>query len=93
MNIHPDDIQRDSSAWLAFVKISFALAFSACLFGIWFMPTPLWIKGYMTMGVLYAVGATFTLAKTLRDEHEAERLIHKISKAKTARILKEYDAA
>lgn len=92
-NVHPDDIQRDSSAWIAFVKISFALAFTACLFGVWFMPAVLWVKGYMTMGLLYVVGSTFSLAKTLRDEHEAEKLIHKISKAKTAKILKEYDVA
>jgi hypothetical protein len=31
------------------------------------MPVDIWIKGYMAMGVLYLTGATFTLAKTLRD--------------------------
>lgn len=85
------EIQRDSSAWLGFVKLSFGLAFGTTLFGIWFLPVDLWIRGYMTMGMIYSVGSAFTLAKTLRDQHEADKLINKISQAKTARILKEYE--
>ena len=88
-----NEMQRDSPAWIGFVKLSFALAFGATLVGTWFMPVELWIRGYMTMGLIYVVGAAFTLAKTLRDQHEADKLINKISQAKTARILKEYDAA
>ncbi|MEM8934455.1 MAG: YiaA/YiaB family inner membrane protein [Acidobacteriota bacterium] len=86
-------VQKDSSAWIGFAKLSFGLAFGTTLVGIWFMPVEYWIRGYMTMGLVYSIGAAFTLAKTLRDEHEADKLINKISSAKTARILKEYDAA
>ena len=91
--MEPHELQRDSAAWIGFAKISFGLAFATTLVGTWLMPVELWIKGYMTMGVIYTVGAAFTLAKTLRDEHESAKLINKISQAKTARILKEYDAA
>ncbi|MEM6794358.1 MAG: YiaA/YiaB family inner membrane protein [Acidobacteriota bacterium] len=93
MEQQPNVIQRDSSSWIGFVKLSFALAFSATLVGIWFMPVELWVRGYMTMGLIYVVGSSFTLAKTLRDEHEADKLINKISQAKTAKMLNEYDAA
>ncbi len=85
------EIQRDSGAWIGFVKLSFGMAFATTLFGIWFLPVDLWIRGYMIMGLVYSVGSSFTLAKTLRDQHESDKLINKISEAKTARMLKEYD--
>ena len=88
----PQELQRDSAAWLSFVKLSFALAFGTTLLGIWFLPVDLWIRGYMSMGMIYSVGSAFTLAKTLRDQHEADKLINKISQAKTARMLKEFDS-
>jgi len=55
------------------------------------MPADMWIKGYLLMGMLFTVGSTFTLAKTLRDQHEAQKLIHKISNAKTEKMLKELE--
>ena len=89
MNDH--GIQRDSSAWIFYVKISFALSVLALGLGIYFMPVELWVKGYMAMGSLFTIGTSITLSKTLRDEHEARKLINKISEAKTERILKTYD--
>ena len=89
MNDH--GIQRDSASWLFFVKISFVLAVLSLGLGIYFMPTELWVKGYMAMGSLFTIGTSITLSKTLRDEHESMKLINKISEAKTERILKTYD--
>jgi len=93
MQPQPHELQRDSEAWVTFVKLSFALAFGATLVGVWFMPVELWIRGYMTMGLIYSVGAAITLSKTVRDRHESDKLVNKISQAKTAKILKEFDAA
>lgn len=31
------------------------------------------VKGYLMMSSVFLVGAAFTLAKTVRDEHEAKR--------------------
>ena len=63
----------------------------ALLAGIFFLPAELWVKGYLGIGVLFSVGSTFTLSKSLRDEHEAKKLINKLSEAKAKRILKTYD--
>lgn len=84
-------LQQNSSSWLFFVKASFAIAVSAVGMGIFFLPTDLWVKGYMAMGTLFVVGSTFTLAKTLRDEFEGKKLINKIQDAKTEKMLREYD--
>ena len=84
-------LQRDSASWIFFVKFSFILSVLALALGIYFMPAELWVKGYMAMGSLFTIGTSITLSKTLRDDHEAKKLINKISEAKTERILKTYD--
>ncbi len=89
--MHEHGIQRDSAAWIFFVKLSFVISVLALALGIYFIPAELWVKGYMAMGSLFVIGSSITLSKTLRDEHEARKLINKISEAKTERILKTYD--
>ena len=76
-------------AWKTFTYVSFAIAAGMLATGIFFMPADIWIKGYMAMAAVFTIGATFTLAKTLRDEHEANRLINKIEDAATERVLRE----
>ena len=89
MNEH--GIQRDSASWQFFVRTSFAVSVIALTIGIYFLPAIAWIKGYLAMGALFAIGSSFTLAKTVRDEHEAKKLINKISEVKTERILKDFE--
>jgi hypothetical protein len=57
--------------------------------GIFFLPADIRIKGYLAMAALFLTGTTFTLAKTLRDEHEASRLVNKIEDAAAERALRE----
>jgi hypothetical protein len=45
----------------------------------------------MGMAQVFLVGSTFTLAKTVRDNHEARRLRNRISQAKTDKILREFE--
>lgn len=83
-------IQKDSAAWLFFVKAAFAVSVFAMGVGIFFAPCELWVKGYMAMGTLFVVGSSITLSKTMRDEHESRKMINKISEVKTEKILKQY---
>ena len=76
-------------AWKSFTYISFGTAAGMLSLGIFFMPADIWIKGYMAMAAVFTVGASLTLAKTLRDEHEANRLINKIEDAAAERVLRE----
>ena len=84
-------IQTNSPGWLFFVRASFALALLAVTVGVYFLPAEPWVRGYLGIAILFAIGSTFTLAKTVRDEHEAQRLINRISEVKTEQILKGYD--
>lgn len=85
-----EEMQGNSRSWLAFVKLSFALAVIAIIAGIVLMPAELMMKGYMAISALFLINSTITLSKTLRDEHESGRLINKISDARTQKIIKEF---
>ena len=85
-----DNIQSNSSGWLFYVKASFALALLATGLGIVFAPIDLLVKGYLGICALFLVSTTITLSKTLRDEHESQRLLNRISEAKTKQLIKEY---
>lgn len=84
-------ISENSAGWMACVWISFAMSVGLTAAGIYRMPADLWIKGYMLMGLMFTVGSCFTLSKTLRDNHEARKLINRVSEAKTERILHDFE--
>ena len=49
------------------------------------------MKGYLTMGLFFCVGSSFTLAETVRDNHESKKLINRITEVKTEQMLKDYE--
>ena len=83
----------NSSAWIFFCYASFAIALGLTGLGIWMMESSMEMKGFMSMGLLFTTGSAFTLAKTLRDEHESQQFHNKIDEAKTERLLREVEAA
>lgn len=87
---HPT-ASKDSSAWLLFVWLSFATSSLLMIIGILNAPVDLWVRGYLIMGLFFVVGSTFTLAKTVRDNHEAQRIINRVVDAKTEKILSDYE--
>ena len=87
MNAH----QLNSRAWVAFCYISFAVAVGFTGIGIWAMAISLEMKAFMLMGLLFSIGSAFTLAKTLRDEHEASQFHTKLDDGRTERLLREVD--
>ncbi|MCT7963719.1 hypothetical protein NG799_14880 [Laspinema sp. D1] len=84
-------LQQHTTAWVIQVWASFAIALAATGVGIVNLPVTNWVKGYMGMGVLFTVGSSFSLAKTLRDRHEAEKLTSKVEEARVERILTEHN--
>lgn len=80
-----------SSAWITQTWLSFAISVGITSIGIWFLPVEIWTKAFMAMGLLFSVGSTFSLAKTVRDQHEAERLHKRIDEARVSKYIAEYD--
>ena len=87
---HPTAV-KDSSAWILFVWLSFGVSSLLMVIGILNAPVDLWVRGYFIMGLFFVVGSTFTLAKTVRDNHEAQRMINRVVDAKTEKILSDYE--
>jgi hypothetical protein len=90
MNPNPD-LYKDSTGWLFFVKAAFVLSTLAMAIGVWLLPTDPWIKGYFFMGEFFLIGSTISLSKTLRDQHEHEKLVNKLRSARTEKMLSQYD--
>lgn len=72
-------------AWAGFV-----LSASGMIAGLMYMEGDLAMKGFIAMSYLFSVMSCFTLAKVVRDKHEAERFIQKIETAKTEQFLNEH---
>jgi hypothetical protein len=90
---HVATLSPNTGAWISFSYLQFVISLGMSALGVWFMPVDLTIKGYLAMALLFNVGATFTLAKTLRDEHEAKRLASRLDEARAERLLMEAERA
>lgn len=86
--------QKDTQAWVIQVWAFFAIAMSAMTLSIIYLPTdrPIdnWMKGQLGITFLFSVSSTFTLAKTIRDNHEAGKLVARIDEARVEKILTEH---
>ena len=83
---------NNTTAWRFQVWLSFLLSFGMSIVGVLMLPDAgFWIKGFMIMGLIFTVGSSFSLAKTIRDDHESQKIINRVNEAKTAKILQEYE--
>jgi hypothetical protein len=86
-------VQSHSSSWVAFTYLSFGGSAFMVALGVFFLPLDLWIKGYLTMGIVMLVQSCVTLTKTIRDVHEGGKLVNRIEDAKAERLLMEVSKA
>ena len=82
---------QHSGPWVTFTYFNMAMSLGLMLGGIFFLPMDIWIKGYMLMGVMMLVSSSITVTKTIRDVHEASKLVNKIEDAKTEQLLMRID--
>jgi hypothetical protein len=83
--------QSHSAAWIFQSWASFILSISAMTIGILNLPVDTWIKGYLGMGLMFSVGSTISLSKTVRDQHESSKILSRVDEAKLEKILAEHD--
>ena len=84
-------LSQNTQAWRFQVWVAFGLSFGLTLFGLYYAELDIWTKGYLGMGIIFTVGSCFSLAKTLRDDHEYEKIINRVSAAKTEQILADFE--
>jgi len=84
-------LSQNTQAWRFQVWVAFGLSFGLTLVGLYFADIDVWTKGYLAMGTIFTVGSCFSLAKTIRDDHEYEKIANRVSAAKTEQILADYE--
>ncbi len=67
-----------SPAWIFQTWASFAISVGTTAIGIVYLPVDHWIQAFLGMGLLFTIGSTLNLAKTVRDLHEARRQTNKM---------------
>jgi len=87
------NVQPHTGAWVTFTYGSFASSAFLVALGVFLLPIDLWMKGYLTMGIVMLVQTCVTLTKTVRDNHESHRLVNRIEDAKAERLLMEVSKA
>jgi len=60
---------------------------------VFFLPIDLWMKGYLTMGIVMLIQTCITLTKTVRDNYESSKFVNRIEDAKAERLLMEVSKA
>jgi hypothetical protein len=79
-----------SPAWIFQAWVAFIAAVATTAIGIAYLPVDRWMQGFLGMGLLFSIGSTFTLAKTVRDLHEARRAGGKVDYATYEKMLAEH---
>ena len=86
MNIYEN---QNTKSFYVMSWIGFVVAFTGMITGISYLEASIAMKGFLSMSFLFSVTSCFTLAKVIRDKHEATKLINKVETAKTERFLNE----
>lgn len=68
------DERIDTGPWMMTVWVGFVVAVVLTAWGLFRMKIGDWEKAYMVVSWLFLVSAVFSLAKTVRDKHEADLL-------------------
>jgi hypothetical protein len=87
------NVQPHSNAWVTFTYVSFSASAFMVAIGVFYLPIDLWMKGYLSMGIVMLIQSCVTLTKTIRDMHESSKLVNRIEDAKTERILMDFNKA
>jgi len=87
----PQPPASQSSGWIVQTYISFAVSMSALALGIAYMPGDPWKRAFLAVAALYAVTSSISLSKTVRDQHEASRVVARVDEARFERLLTEHD--
>jgi hypothetical protein len=80
-----------SAGWVTQTYVSFAVALAALAVGIAYLPGDPWMRAFLAVSALYAVTSSISLAKTVRDQHEANRVVARVDEARFERLLTEHD--
>lgn len=83
-------IEKHTAAWRLQVWISFLVSVGATVGATLFLEVDFWQRAFMLLGVLFSVSSTMALSKTVRDDHEADKLLSRADAARTEKLIHEF---
>ena len=72
-------------------QIAFAVSLGGLGIGVAYLPVGSLAPAFLALAVLFTVSSSFSLAKTLRDQHESRHVVARVDEAKLERLLTEHD--
>lgn len=85
------DTTRVTVAFFLQAAIAFGVSLIGLLGGILFLPIDMWQRMFLAMSALFVVTSAFTLAKVIRDQHEAATIRVRLDEARMEKLLAEHD--
>jgi hypothetical protein len=82
-------LNADTPAWRFQTWAAFVLSLAATSIGIWWLPVDAWEKAFVGLGLWFTVSSCFSLAKSERDRHEAEKLSARVTEHQVERVLRD----
>ena len=82
---------RNTTAFFAQAGVSFAIALTAMLFAILYLPVGPWVRAFLGLGTLYLTTSAFTLAKCIRDAQDTQSVVTRLDQARVDKLLAEHD--
>ncbi len=82
---------RNTQAFFFQAGVSFAVALCAMVIAVIYLPLDPWIRAFLGLGVIFLTSSAFTLAKCVRDAHEADAVVARLDQARVEAILADHD--
>ncbi|WP_449064055.1 YiaA/YiaB family inner membrane protein [Planomonospora algeriensis] len=82
---------KNTGAFYVQAVLSFGVSVSAVAIGLAYLPVDTWVRAFLSIGVLYVVTSTFTLAKCVRDRQELSEVTTRVDQARLEKLLAEHD--
>ncbi|MDX3071335.1 YiaA/YiaB family inner membrane protein [Streptomyces sp. NPDC088354] len=83
--------QHTTAAYSAQAALSFALALTAMVVGIAYLPVGPWARAFLAVALLSVVTSAFTLAKVVRDRQDEGQVTSRVDQARLDKLLAEHD--
>lgn len=83
-------LEKNTAAWRIQVWISFAVSVGSTAGACLYLDVDIWQRAFMLLGVLFTVSSTLALAKTVRDDHEADKLLNRADAARTEKLISKF---
>jgi hypothetical protein len=82
---------RPTAAYTVQAALSFGVSLAAVCVAIAYLSVGSWERAFLALGLLYVVTSAFTLAKCIRDNHEASAVVSRVDQVRLEKLLAEHD--